>query len=542
MRVLTMLLLASTLGCGNEDGILVHNEPPQASILEPVDGQVFDAGELVRFTGLVGDDSPLEDLLVEWTSSIDGVLPDYDAPDPQGRVEFSTATLSEGTHVITLRAFDAEAEQGEDDLVVVIEEIPELPSIQVIHPTTDELGLVDSPFVFMAVVDDRQDGPEDLVVEMSSNPGGFVCYLGLDGAGNAQCAETLALGSYILTFTVEDSDGNVAQALATYNVVTIDDFDFDGDGYSPNGGDCNDSNATIYPGAPELCDGLDNDCNEFTAIDIGTECYDDDGDGYCEDPPCVNTDETLIDCDDTTPERSPVAIEVVNGLDDDCDSLIDDNTVVYDDDGDGYCETPPCVNTTNTESDCNDADGTIYPSATEVCSDGIDNNCNGLTNEKDAIGCYDYYYDGDEDTYGVPGAKQCWCDSGAYPYTGLNVTDCMDTNYNVHPAQTSFFTAHRGDGSYDYDCTSSEEKQYPGISGGCTSGLISGFTCSVGGAGWKNYVPACGSSDSFMEDCDTSLNVMCLFCAFASDPWTCLAGCDPGYCEPEYDARAQGCR
>ena len=189
----------------------------------------------------------------------------------------------------------------------------------------------------------------------------------VDGGGNATCSATLPLGPHLLTFRVEDSDGNAAEALVDFSVVALADYDGDKDGYTPNSGDCNDSNATIYPGAPEICDGLDNDCISSTAIDVGTECYDDDGDGYCEAPPCVNTTKTLLDCDDTQPSISPDGKEAPNGADDDCDGTVDETTVLYDDDGDGYCESPPCVNTFRTESDCDD-NNCLYPTAKEVAA------------------------------------------------------------------------------------------------------------------------------------------------------------------------------
>ena len=75
----------------------------------------------------------------------------------------------------------------------------------------------------------------------------------------------------------------------------------------------------------------------------------DDGDGYCESPPLywiittLGRHENKNDCDDSVPTTYLGATETPNGVDDDCDNIIDDNTVVYDDDGDGYCESPPCV-------------------------------------------------------------------------------------------------------------------------------------------------------------------------------------------------------
>ena len=106
--------------------------------------------------------------------------------------------------------------------------------------------------VFMAPVTDEQDTPDSLLVELSSDVTGFICYMVPDGQGNAQCEAELPLGEYLLSFDVEDSDGNIATARAVFEVVDLLNYDADGDGVSPNGGDCDDSNATIIPGAPEI--------------------------------------------------------------------------------------------------------------------------------------------------------------------------------------------------------------------------------------------------------------------------------------------------
>ena len=112
--------------------------------------------------------------------------------------------------------------------------------------------------------------------------------------------------------------------------------DFDGDGFSEVDGDCNPFNANIYPGATEICDGFDNNCNG--EVDEGFEestwypDYDQDGYGDMYDsgiltncPPdsdfWVNNNE---DCDDSFPDINPGAEEVDDGFDNDCDGLIDE--------------------------------------------------------------------------------------------------------------------------------------------------------------------------------------------------------------------------
>ena len=532
-------------GCG-DTSLLKVSFAPNVVITSPMDESLYEEGDIVDFEGKISDNSALEFLDVRWQSSIDGDFLDPGPLDAEGVTGFSTASLSPGLHVITLSAIDEDAEKGEHKITVEVKEVPEAPSIEVRYPEPGGMALEETPYAFLVRVDDRQDLPEDLYVEASSDLVGFVCAMAVDGSGNATCSEVLPKGAHLLRFTVEDSDGNESEALVDFSVVSPGDYDGDKDGFTPNGGDCNDSNASIYPGAPEICDGLDNDCMEATVIDVGTDCYDDDGDKYCERPPCVNTSRTLIDCDDTLADVNPDGKEKPNGLDDNCNGTVDETTVVYDDDGDGYCESPPCVNTFRTESDCDDGNHLVFPTASEVCGNSVDENCNTLLNEKDAIGCKTFYYDGDSDTYGVPGATECYCDAGVYPYTGVNKDDCYDSNPEVYPGNTKYYTTNRGDGSYDYDCSGSAQKRWQGTTGGCTWDTLS-ITCDVNGAGWKGSTPSCGNASQYVPDCDAKYSALCyasclLAYSSAADIISCLVSTCGASCDPDYDTRTQECR
>ncbi len=175
------------------------------------------------------------------------------------------------------------------------------------------------------------------------------------------------------TLLVSVSD---ASDVVTYDSVSVlvraayPDSDDDGDGYGDVAGDptvpvdCDDSNHDVYPEAAELPDGVDNDCDSL--VDEGTLLGDDDGDTFSE---------AEGDCDDASVESYPGGPEMPDHKDNDCDGLVDESTELYDDDGDGYAEM---------HNDCDDSDPSVNPGAVEVC-DGLDNNCNGLMDAQD--GC-----------------------------------------------------------------------------------------------------------------------------------------------------------
>jgi len=187
----------------------------------------------------------------------------------------------------------------------------------------------------------------------------------------------------------------LAYVLAQIDQINLN-IDHDGDGFSENNGDCDDTNAQVYSGAEEICDGLDNDCDGLVDEDAGSIFYQDsDGDGFggstsiqsCEQPSGYVAQSG--DCDDSDATINPNAVEVCDGIDNNCNGVVDEgltSTFYQDSDGDGFGGFTTIQSCTQPSGyvaqggDCDDSDATINPNAVEVC-DGIDNNCNGVVDE-----------------------------------------------------------------------------------------------------------------------------------------------------------------
>ncbi len=269
------------------------------------------------------------------------------------------------------------------------------------------------------------------------------------------------------------------------------DTDADGDGYCPigrdlnmdgdcldgeepaSGFDCDDTDPNANPDEVEICDDLiDNDCDGNANFD-DSECrgfFDSDGDRFCpsgedlnRDGDCIDEGESreVGDCDDTDPMRHPEVPEVcTNSQDDDCDgivSLADTDCRGYlDRDGDRYCfvgfdqnRDGDCADAREEGglTDCDDTNPMITPAVggeltAEVCTDEIDNDCDGSIDAFDSA-CFDYL---DRDGDG-------WCPLGR---DGTGDGDCVDPGEQA-PAPSPTMT----------DLDDEDPSTYPGAPENC---------------------------------------------------------------------------
>jgi hypothetical protein len=226
-------------------------------------------------------------------------------------------------------------------------------------------------------------------------------------------------------------------------------------GFVESSDDCDDSEPSAYPGADEICDGIDNDCSGEIDEELGSVYYvDPDGDGYgmalvsitaCDAPDGYSALDG--DCDETDPSVFPSAPEVCDGIDNDCSGGIDEDlgiTVYLDTDGDGYGvvdgASTACSASTGfslAAGDCDPSDSTINPAATEVC-DSVDNDCDGWIDDSDPTievsSDSVWYFDGDDDGYGDEAESVLAC---VAPEGYLaDSDDCDDTDASTYPGAT----------------------------------------------------------------------------------------------------------
>jgi hypothetical protein len=314
---------------------------------------------------------------------------------------------------------------------------------------------------------DKNAGPEFLC-DGAAIPDGFV-------QNNLDCDDTDDAinpdGTEVCDSADNDCDGDVDEDDAADAATWYEDKDGDGvgvtsstttactepTGFADSAGDCDDSDATVYPGNTETCDGKDNNCIGGIDEGVRTTYYRDaDGDSY------GNSSLFLGACPGDQPS--------------------------------GYVAN---------SNDCNDSDGSINPGASEndaADCDGVDNDCDGTIDEGLTL---TFYADNDADGFGDPNTTEQRC--AASNVWVSNDGDCNDSDADTYPGAAEI----EGAGT----CMQDRDEDGYGASTPAASGVAAGSDCDDAlDTTYDGAVEICdvdGSGQPIDSNCDGTANEGC---------------------------------
>jgi len=331
-----------------------------------------------------------------------------------------------------------------------------------------------------------------------------------DGDGDPDTTDCAPFDKNIHSFAKEGCDGydnncnkQVDEGYPDFDLdglANCIDMDDDNDG-DPDPDDCAPLDPSIGHLAKESCDGYDNNCNG--KVDEGYPNSDGDGEADCVDNDDDDDgDPDIVDCNPLNAAIHHGATEICDGQDNDCNSLVDEAgakgcTSFYkdkDDDGWGMSNKFMCLcgpqdeYTASKPGDCDDSTWATNPDGTEVCNN-LDDDCDGVTDNAGALGCKNFYQDGDGDGYGSgPSECICWANQ---KFTTPNGGDCNDANPAIHPLAAEICD------NIDNNCDGQKDEGVGSTCGNCDPSC---HQVSVGPTGTEKFTLDDENSSGMAED------------------------------------------
>lgn len=234
---------------------------PTVILVSPAPDESFTVGQALTVFGTVTDEEQAwETLELTLASSREGNLWVGNA-ESTGTVSVPLdAGLSEGEHVLTLSAEDQDGNVGSASVIVQVV-ADGRPTAEITSPTDGSRFSYTETLSLQGTVGDAETDTELLWVTWESDRDGLLGEGSPDSSGFTAVGATLSVGTHTLTLTALDEEAKEGTDSVVVTVYDPLDTDDDGDGQSENAGDCDDGDAAVFLGAPELCDTLDNDCD-----------------------------------------------------------------------------------------------------------------------------------------------------------------------------------------------------------------------------------------------------------------------------------------
>jgi Putative metal-binding motif len=255
---------------------------PTVVLTGPSDGSSYLEADTITFVGTVTDNEQTWDTLATTlVSDLGGTLWEGN-PSSNGVVSAALSGLAEGQHLISLIAEDADGNVAQDD--VTIEVLADgRPTATIDSPADGASVWTTDVITFRGTVADTETAAELLAVTWTSSLDGTISVAAPTSDGVSLATGSLSEGVHVIGLSVIDGDGQDGTDSIALTVVDPLNWDDDGDGWTENGGDCDDTDSTTYPDATEVCDDVDNDCDgsinetwwdSYEASDTSTTAYD----------------------------------------------------------------------------------------------------------------------------------------------------------------------------------------------------------------------------------------------------------------------------